>query len=206
MDFKKIGTAGKVIIAILSLVLAILIIYGMVQLVQTDFVKNIGKPTSSHLVLQDSWIGKIVSVVLGISFPNNLTIETIILHLALFIIIMFALAEIIVMFTTFSEVTSWVIGLCFALIGSVSGVYSWLATIMGFAVGISALGIVLMIVGGIAAAVTLNLGIGGAARRWRMNRQAEIEGMKSEKGSSKVKNAISGLKEVESAFSKGEKA
>ncbi|MEK6855692.1 MAG: hypothetical protein AABX66_00890, partial [Nanoarchaeota archaeon] len=83
---------------------------------------------------------------------------------------------------------------------------SWLATIMGFAVGIRALGIVLMIVGGIAAAVTLNLGIGGAARRWRMNRQAEIEGMKSEKGSSKVKNAISGLKEVESAFSKGEKA
>lgn len=193
--FSKMGTAGRILLAIIGLLIAIGIIWGAVYLSQTEWAKNVGQPLSKTPVLYSNWIGKTVSTILGI-IPTNLYVETIILHLAMFIIIMFTFAEVIAMFTSFSETTSWVIGLCFAVIAAITGVYTWLATVMGFLVGVSALGVAILLLGGIAAAVTLNLGVGGAVRRWRFERQQEINMYKSHEGRGSLVEGAKAMKQL----------
>jgi len=91
------------------------------------------------------------------------------------------------------------------VIAGVSGVIEGVSMLMGITAGLGALGLLLIVFGSLAAAVTLNMGIGGVARRWRLERQSELEGMKAKSGSARVSAAISALKETQQAYGEDER-
>ena len=187
----------KILLGFLFLIIAILIIIGVIFAVKNlpDKIRAIGATATNTPIQLPSPLAKAFNIVLGIVSP--ITVEQLVLFLAIFVIIFFGLGELVSMFSTFSEATSFIIAFGLAIIAGVTKVISVIASYAALTAGIGAIGILLIIVGAIAAAITLNLGVGGAVRRWRMRRQVEIEAMKSEKGTGRVTSALKGLKEVE---------
>lgn len=206
MAFKdslaKLSTAGKIILGLGTVIIAAFILWGAYQLAK--LVPPIGEIATSTPISAPAWLNSIIRTVL-IGDVAPLTLESIVLFLAIFVIIFFAISDILEAFSTFSPAVAWSIGFGIALIAGVTKVVATVGGLFGLAAGIGAFGILLIILGALGAAVTLNLGIGGPVRKWRLMRQAEIEGMKAEKGAGRVKSAIGALKEVEGAFGKGEK-
>lgn len=200
---NPISSSSKVGWAALWVIVAGLIIWGTFYL--ASLVPKVGVSTTSTPIQVTSWIGTLIETVLGIS-AASLTLESLVLYLAIFMIIFFAISDILEMFSTFSTTTAWIIGFALALIAGVSKVYLSIAGFLGVAAGIGAFGIVIIIIGSVVAAVTMNVGVGSTLRKWRMERQAEIEGMKAYKGGRKVSDAITALKEVEKGLAKDETA
>jgi hypothetical protein len=128
-----------------------------------------------------------------------------IIRLAVFAILFFAFSDILTMFSTFQDATAYAVGFGLALIASVAKIVEGISHLFAAAAGLGAIGIVVIIIWSLFAAVTLHLGIGGSLRKWRLQRQAEIEGMKATQGTARVTSAIRGLKEVEGAFTEEEK-
>lgn len=158
--------------------------------------------TASRTTIEISWVQDVASVVLGTTPP--LTVEKLILFLAIFFIMFFALGEILSIFTIFSGTTSWVIAFGLAIIAGVTKIISVVSFFMAGAAGIGAFGILVIIGTAIVSAVLLHLGIGGAVRKWRLMRQAEITTFKSGKGAIKTSAAIKSLKKIEGALEEGE--
>ncbi|MBM3247346.1 hypothetical protein FJZ17_02285 [Candidatus Pacearchaeota archaeon] len=150
----------------------------------------------------DAWYWKAPGFLLGIT--GSTTLEAFIIQLMVFLIIFVAISDILSMFSTFSSNVSWIIGFALAAIAGVSGIVNTIVGILGITAGIGALGISVIIIGSLVAAVTLNLGLGGWARKWRMQRQLEVDAIKSTKGANSAASAIAGLKEVNRAFKAGE--
>jgi len=182
---------------ILFVILAGIILWATIYFAQKvpDF--GIAKPAAT-INVDLRWYTQVPAFMLGIR--GTVDISALIISLMIFLIMFVAISDILQMFSTFSEGVSWIIGFAIAGIAGVGGAVTVVSQIFGVAAGISAAGIALIIFGSLAAAVTLNLGIGGRMRQWRSERQAEVEGMKSEKGASKVANAIKGLKKVEESL------
>src|SRR3989344_8122397 len=157
-------SAKKVLFGIFSIIIAILIIWGGVTFAK--WVPSVGESVTSTPIAAPSWVNDVLRIGLGIGGENDITWENVILHLAIFMILFFALSDIVSMFSSFSETTSWIIGLGLALIAGVTRVITAIAGMMGLTAGIGALGIMIIVVASIAAAVALNLGLGGAIRRW----------------------------------------
>lgn len=197
-----ISTSVKVIQAVMYSIAAGIIIYFATW--AADKVPKYGVTTTDTPIQVTSWISTLIQTVLGID-ASNITLESLVLYLAIFAIVFFAISDIMEMFSTFSTTTAWVIGFALALIAGVLKVYPMIAGFFGIAAGIGALGILIIIAGAIVAAVTLNLGIGGTVRKWRAQRQMEIEGLKAYKGGRRVTDAIAGLKEIETGLAAGEK-
>ena len=155
----------------------------------------------------NAWkIMKYPGFILGVSaLPSPPTYENFIMYLLVFIILFVAISDLLTAFSTFSTGVNWIIGFAFAsLIGVVGASGAAIRYLAGTA-RIGALGIGLIILGSILAAVTLNIGLGGWARRWRLNRQVEVESMKTARGVGRVTSAIQGLKEVVNAFTQSER-
>lgn len=196
---NKKSTPYKAILAIGFTLLAIAIIWGVVKLVNMDIFPKVATSATSQPVNVPSWIATILKTVFGLT-QDVLTIEGIVIGIAIFIIFFFAFSDIIEMFSTFSSTTSWVIGFGLAIICGVSGINKLMLNIVGITAGVGAIGVILIIIGTVASAVSLNLGLGGFVRRWRLTRQAEIEGFKTEAGTKRVTNAITALKETQKAY------
>ncbi|MEJ2267626.1 MAG: hypothetical protein P8X70_00945 [Nanoarchaeota archaeon] len=94
-------------------------------------------------------------------------------------------------------------------------VVSWENLILYFAIfmillfaltaGIGAIGIGIIIICAVFAAVTLNIGIGKPLREWRQARQIEIQQFKTRKGFDQVSSFITGAKQVSESAAKGQK-
>ena len=200
MDSLK--TANKGLVAFASVLVAALVIWLGSKLASwlatRDFLA-IGKFDTAIPLEAPGWIDNALTVVLGIP-TGTATVEGTIIRLAIFIIIVFAMADIIEMFSTFKESTAWMIALGLGLIAGATRVVETIASVMGVTAGIGAVGIMVIIASAIVAAIVLNLGLGGTARAWRMKRQIDIEHTKSGKGAAGVADAIKGLKEVNTAL------
>jgi len=198
---KSMSLMTKVGIAI-----ATLVVIGLIWWFISWIIEKVPKVAASTTVTPlpaDGFLGKIVGVILGSGAV--VSIEALILFIAIFVIILFAMQDILNLFSTFSETTSFVIGLGLALVAGVTGLIDKVAQIFAITAGVGAIGIALIIFGAIASAVILNLGIGGPLKRWRTARDSEIESFKTTRGFSKVADFVGGAKQVAGAASAGEK-
>jgi hypothetical protein len=185
-----------ILIALVSLVALGFIIWGTVWLVNNlpSQIKSIGATQTSTAIPASSIVGKIAGVLLGAPLP--LTYEGLILFLAIFVILLFALAEIVEMFSTFSSTASWMIALGLAIIAGVTKMIAAIAAVFGLTAGIGAIGIAIIIIMAIVAAVVINLGFGKAIQAWALQRQIGVASAKAAKGFAKVKEGAKGLRDL----------
>ncbi len=195
---KTLGMGTKILIGLISLLVVGFIIWGAVQFVNSDFIPKVGTDKTNKIVDMPNWLQDMFSVLLGIS--ENPTWEGLVLYIAIFLILSFTFSEIVSLFSTFSETTSWVIGFGLAIIAGVTKIIPYLAGFFGLTAGVGAVGIIIIILASIFAAVVFNIGLGKTLRKWRWDRQAEIDAVKTSQGAKKASDAIRGLKEVSDSF------
>lgn len=202
---KILSTPLKVLIGIAAFVAVLLIIWGASELVNNlpEAIRSVGSATTSTPINAPSFLNGIITVLLG--GGAIVSWENLILYLAIFMILFFALSDIVALFSTFNETTSWVIGFGLAIIAGVTKMVNWIAGVFAVTAGIGAIGIGIIVCAAVFAAVVLNLGIGGPLRKWRRARQKEISEFKAEKGFGKVTSFIKGAKEGAEAAQAGEK-
>ena len=192
---KKIFPTGfKVLLAFLSLVAIALIIWGGVELVNhlPEGLKSIGSTATETPIDAPEFVEAPLKVILG--EKATMSWENLILYLAIFMILFFAISDIVALFSTFQETTSWVIGGGLAVIAGVTNVVEYIAGIFAVTAGVGAVGIAIIIGTAIFAAVVLNFGIRGPLQKWQKSRQREIDAFKAEKGFDKVTSFIKGAK------------
>ena len=199
-------TAKKVLIGVLALVTLILLIWFASWAISATQNSNfaifqIGK-SATQTPINAAWLNSVSKVVLGTPVP--VTVENLILFLAIFFMLLFSFGEILTMFTIFSDTASWVIAACLAMVAGVTQIIHTIAGFMAGAAGLGAIGVLIIILTAMASAVLMHLGIGGLALKWRALRQAEIEAYKSGQGTEKVTGAIVGLKAVQEALTEDE--
>ena len=206
-DIKKsLSTGFKILLGIAAIIVVLLIIWGAVELANNlpESVKSIGATATTTPIQAPAFLDTIITVILGDG--ANLSWESLILYLAIFAILFFALSDIVSLFSTFTEATSWVIGFGLAVIAGVTNIIHSIAGIFAITAGIGAIGISIIIIAAVGAAVILNLGIGGPLRKWQHARQVKIDKFKAERGFGKVTSFIKGAKEGAETAGAGEKA
>ena len=194
-DVKKtLSTGFKVLLGLLAVVAIILIIWGGTWLVNNlpTGLSSIGSTASATPINAPVSIETVLKVVLG--SQSIISWENLILSLAIFMILFFAMSDIVALFSTFTETTSWVIGGGLAVIAGVTNIVEYIAGVFAITAGIGAVGISIIIITAVFAAVVLNLGIRGPLKSWQNARQIEIDRFKAEKGFSKVSDFIRGAK------------
>ena len=134
---------------------------------------NIGSTATQTQIASTSIIGSVLGVVLGIVPP--ITYEGLILFLAIFIIMLFAIADILQVFSSFSAATAWVISFGLAIIAGVTKVIAYVAGIFAITSGIGAVGVAILIIMAIVVAVLMNFFVGKAGIRNAMDAQKDQE-------------------------------
>ena len=203
---KSMSTGFKVFLAVLFLIGTIALLWLTVWLANSNFIPKIGTDVTTHAVELPAFLGSVFGILLGVGETTTLTWEVLILHLAVFFILAFAFFEIVNLFSSFSESTSWAIAIGLAIIAGVTKIVAWIAAIFGLTAGVGAIGVALIIIAAIFSAVLLNFGVTGPLRRWRRARQRDIEEFKSERGFSKVASFVKGAKKVANEAAEGEKS
>ncbi|PIN71996.1 hypothetical protein COV22_04310, partial [Candidatus Woesearchaeota archaeon CG10_big_fil_rev_8_21_14_0_10_47_5] len=145
-----------------------------------------------------SWLGIVLKVILGI--PGDITSQNLALHLAVAMILVFALFEILSTFSFFSPAASWPIAIGLTIVSGAVGATESMTSIFGAAAKLGSIGILIVILTAIFSVVSMHIGLGKQIRRWRFERQAEISAYRSEEGVDATKAAIKGLKSVNKAF------
>lgn len=201
---KPLTTGFKVLMGVLALLAVILIIWGGVWLVNhlPSVIKSAGATASQTPINAPNFVNSIATVGLGAEAITSW--ENLILYLAIFIILFFAFSDIVNLFSTFTETTSWVIGFGLAIIAGVTKTISWIAGIFAITAGIGAVGIAIIVCTAVFAAVVLHLGVRGPLQRWQKARQIEIDAFKSQSGFGKVTEFIRGAKSGAEAAARGE--
>lgn len=196
---KGSGSSKNSLWVVGSILLAILIIWFGIYL--SKKVPVVGDQQVDRLIdFSKAWGPlKYIPNIIGIG-DTNVKLGAFVIYLAVFLIIFVSFSDILVGFSSFNTAISWIIGFCIAEIAAFSGGVSVLARLFGATGTIGAIGVAIIILASIFAAVVLNIGVGGKLREWRMKRQVEIEAHKSYVGSSRVVGAIRGLKEIDREF------
>jgi len=188
-------------IALGAILLAILLVWGSVQLANALAKSNVGITgplDTANQITVAPWVASYLFPLLGISSANTtIAYGTLVLHLAVFLLIFIALAEIVMMFSSFSEGASYLIALGLAIIGGVTGIYQIIVASLGLTAAIGGVGVAIILIGAILAAISLNWGVTGWVRKWRLRRQAEISSFKTMKTAKSVGNAIKALSQIE---------
>jgi hypothetical protein len=150
----------------------------------TSVLPIIGESATQTAISLPGWLNSVVTFLLGSSATQ--TIETLSISIIVFLILLFALGDIISQFTAFSDSTSWIIAIGLAVIAGVTNIVSAIVIWFGITAGVGALGIGVIIIGAIITAVVLNLVL----------QYSGIKKMLKDKESSKrVANAASVMKE-----------
>jgi len=197
---KKINMGFKIIG---SLILVVLIVYLTKWIV--NLVRDVGLEASSAIITLPGFLVGLANILLGLDASGSVLVSALVVHIAVFAILFFALSDIIHGFSAFSEMVSYIIGFGLALILGATGAVGLIGGIFGVTAGIGALGIAIIVLASVFAAVVLHLGVGKSLQKWRLNRQMQIEVHKAMKGSSKAADAIRGLKEIQKSMKEGEK-
>ena len=203
---NPLSVGGKVLIAIIALIVLFGGVYAIVKLVIPiipDNITAIGSTATQTAINAPDAVEKVVGVTLGEKASTNW--ETLILYLVIFMILFFAFSDIVSLFSTFNDVTSWVIGFGLAVIAGVTNVIQFIAGVFSITAGIGAVGIALIIISGVFAVVILNLGIRGPLKKWQRARQKDIDSFKAERGFAKVVDFVKGSKTVSEGAAEGEK-
>jgi len=154
-------------------------------------------PWGAGLTISERIIGTLGLIIgVGADGGQEVDMSVFIVGLAIFLIILVALSDIIAMFSTFKPWIAWTIGLGLAVVSGVTGIIYALTAIFGLTSGIGAIGIAIIIISAVAAAVVINLGFGDAAQQWALKRQIGISAAKASKGFAKVKSAAKGLRDL----------
>ncbi len=206
---KTFDTATKVVLGLVALAI-IVMLFAIAGLAVNNLdrvgLDKVGATATQTPIFQTGdggFLENIITVVLGEGASVNW--ESLILYLAIFAILFFALSDIVSLFSTFSETTSWVIGFGLAVIAGVTGAVSAIAGIFAVTAVFGAVGIAIMIIAAIAAAVILNTFISGPLKRWQSARQTQIDQFKAARGFAKVGSFVEGAKQITDKAGKGEK-
>ena len=157
---KTIHRSTKVLMGLLS----IFAIIGIVTIFWKWAIPLLPKiDTSVATTPLTSWVAVLAEVVFGATVAAS--VESLVVGLAIFFILAFALQDLVGMFSTFNETTSWVIGFGLAIIASVTKIVEALVIWFGFTAGIGAIGIGLIIISAIVVGVLVNVGFGADAVR-----------------------------------------
>lgn len=164
---------NKAVIGVL-LIVALIIIGGF--FLKWAFSTNLFIPATtseSHTLNLPSWIDSSISIVIGQNALSST--ESFILAIAVFLILLVALADIINAFSSFNEATAWAIALGLAIIASVTRVVEMIITWFGITAGVGAIGIGLIIIWAIVIAVAMNFisGWSGLNEAWRERSDTE---------------------------------
>lgn len=125
--------------------------------------RTIGSTATQTPVNSNGILGKTAGIILGVVPP--MTYESLILFFAIFVILLFALQEILSVFSTFSSGTAWVIAFGLAIIAGVTKIIASIAGVFALTAGIGAIGVCLIIIMAIICAVIMNFIIGKAGIR-----------------------------------------
>lgn len=195
------GKTGKAVLVAIVMFIAAILVLGIVLWAGIYTInhlpaalKNIGSTATSTPISENGIIGTVAKVVLGVAPP--ITYEQLILFIAIFLILMFALADLIQLLSTFSETTSWVIAFGLAIIAGVTKMIYYIAGIFGITAGIGAVGIAIIIIMAIIAGVVINIGFGKAIQKWALQRQIGVTSAKVAKGFGKASAAAKGLRDM----------
>lgn len=183
-------------IALIAIVLLGFVLYGASWLIENlpAQLKAIGSAQTQTAIPADSLFGQIFQFLLGA--PTPFTYESLAIFLAIFFIILFALAEIVEMFSTFSSTTSWVIAVGLAIIAGITKTIAGIAAIFGLTAGLGAIGIGIIIITAIISAMIINIGFGEAIQAWALKRQISVTSAKVNKGFAKAGDAAKALKDM----------
>jgi hypothetical protein len=121
---------------------------------------EIGATQTQTSITDAGFLGKAAQIILGATLP--ITYEQLILLLAIFIIMLFALAEILEVMSLFSSATAWVIAFGLAIIAGVTKIVAYIAGVFAITSGIGAIGIAIIIIMAIVSAVIMSFIIGKA--------------------------------------------
>jgi hypothetical protein len=202
---KALGTSKIVLIAVVCVILVIIIFsigsWAINNLPQSA--KSFGAARSSTTVEGPAFFKQLLTTLFG--EKSVVSWENLILYFAIFMILFFALSDIVNLFSSFNETTSWVIGFGLAAIAGVTNVITYIADLFSLTAGIGAIGIGIIILCAVFAAVTLNIGIGKPLREWRQARQIEIQQFKTRKGFDQVSSFVTGARQVSKSASTGQK-
>ena len=141
----KIDTGFKIVLGFLALVVVAFIIWGAIALIKVlpDGIKSLGAAATSTPIGDTGFFASVINVLLGEGAMESW--ESLILHFAIFVILFFAFSDIVTLFSTFTETTSWVIGFGLTLIVSVTKMLAYIAGIFALTAGIGAVGIAIII-------------------------------------------------------------
>ena len=192
---KAMSMSTKVILGLLAIILIPLILYGGVKLINAlpEGIKSVGATKSTTPLNVPEFLKNIVTV--GLGSKAVVSWENLVLYLAIFFMLFFALSDIVMLFSTFTDTTSWVMGFGLAIVAGVTKTISWIAGIFAITAGIGAVGIAIIIIMAVLAAVVLNMGIRGPLMNWRQKRQTEIDSFKAGKGFGQVADFITGARQ-----------
>lgn len=123
-----------------------------------------------------SWLSFITENVFAIESDAGLL--TALIVLAVFMIMLFAMKDIMSAFSTFNETTSWVIAAGLSLIASFTGIISSIAGIFQITAAIGAVGIAIIILTAVVSAIIVNMMFGNLLRKLAVNR--DIDEMRQE--------------------------
>ena len=121
----------------------------------TNVLPKVGESATQTALNMPDWLDSTVGLVLGQAATG--TVESLVLSLAVFFILLFALGDIINQFSSFNEGISWIIAIGLALIAGVTKMVSIIVGWFGITAGIGAFGIGVIVIGAILTAVALNL-------------------------------------------------
>lgn len=162
LGWKSATKSTKILFGIVISIAAIILMFYLWKIIPPILPQLATDLTSTQITLPN-WVGTPVSVVLGQDALNNA--ESLILALAVFFILFFAFADIINMFSTFGETTSWVIAGGLAIIAGVTKMINVIIVWLGLTAGIGALGIGFIILSAVFTAVVVNFFIGKNIRK-----------------------------------------
>jgi hypothetical protein len=158
--FGILGVVAVVFIAILSLQF---VVKPLLAVLPTWGATTIGTSMSAP-----DWAVKLLGADIFQSY------NTFVVFLCVFLIMLFAMADILTVFSTFSEGTAWAISIALGIIGVMTGtVNKMIIYIFGGAAAFGALGIAIIIVWAVIIAVIMNIMVGLSGIK--AMRQAKID-------------------------------
>ena len=161
IGWNKLGRPMKILAGIIFSIAAIILMFSLWKIVP-PILPQIATDLTSTLITLPGWLETPVIIILGQDALNSA--ESLILALVVFLILFFAFADIINMFSTFNEVTAWVIAFGLAIIAGVTKMINLIIVWLGLTAGIGAFGIGFIIISAIFTAVMVNLFIGRNVR------------------------------------------
>lgn len=200
---KKGASSGKgatTAIVILFSVIA-LVLLGIVVSWSIDRIGALNIPEPSPTTVFVSYLNNDYVQPLFVVLFGEQALQTdqlFVIVLAILFIMLFAFSDILKMFSTFSEATSWVIAVALTFIMSALGITKVIISALGITAAAGLYIVLIMIMTAFIAALIINLGFGQQLQEWALRRKAAQDALKAGKSAADIKTAVDFLRSVKS--------